>query len=390
MSIFLGKEIRNLDSIYIETDKSRSVLICGKRGSGKSYTMGNIIEDLVEDHKQLVIVIDPMGIFHTMVLPNIEQARVLREWGFNPRGYSVKILVAGDPLNNYAFGEQRILELMETRGVKFDSLKINPSDLSADAWCDFFDQDINQPSGIALFRAIQNLTRQKNRLFFLKDIISSIELDGRTADRTKEALLNRLTWAESLNIFATSYYEMLEIFEPACINIVDLHALDPGHFNLRNLVTCVVAQQIFRERTKARAMEELNIPTSIPRTWLAIDEAHQFAPASKNTLSKEWLIRYVKEGRQPGVSLIVSTQQPSALDPEILSQCDLILCHKVTTTQDIVSINNLSADYMGQELRTYIRKLGRIGEAVMVDDDKEKVQMLSIRPRRSRHGGGEK
>lgn len=390
MAVFLGKEIETSDSVYIETDKSRSVLICGKRGSGKSYTMGNITEDLAEDPNQLVIVIDPMGIFHTMVLPNSEQARHLREWGFNPRGYSVKLLVAGDPLNNYAFGEQRIIQLMEERGVRFESLKINPSDLSADAWCDFFDFDINQPTGIALFRAIQNLFRQKSKLFFLRDIISSIEMDGQTPDRTKDALLNRLTWAESLNIFSTSYYEMLEIFEPGCINIIDLHALDPGRFNLRNLVVCVVAQRIFRERTKARAMEELNIPTPIPRTWLAIDEAHQFAPATRTTLAKEWLIRYVKEGRQPGVSLIASTQQPSALDPEILSQCDLILCHKVTTTQDINSVNNLSADYMNQELRTYIRRLGRIGEAVMVDDDKEQVQMLAIRPRRSRHGGGEK
>jgi hypothetical protein len=390
MSLFLGKGIETSDSVYIETDRSRSVLICGKRGSGKSYTMGNIIEDLVEDQKQLVVVIDPMGIFHTMVLPNSEQARHLREWGFNPRGYSVKLLVAGDPLSNYAFGEQRILKLMEERGVKFEGLKINPSDLSADAWCDFFDLDINQPTGIALFRAIQNLSRKKGKLFFLKDIISSIEMDGQTPDRTKDALLNRLSWADSLNIFSTAYYEMLEMFEPTCINVVDLHALDPGRFNLRNLVVCVVAQRIFRERTKARAMEELGIPTSIPRTWLAIDEAHQFAPATRSTLAKEWLIRYVKEGRQPGVSLIASTQQPSALDPEILSQCDLILCHKVTTTQDMNSVNNLSADYMNQELRAYIHRLGRIGEAVMVDDDKEQVQMLAIRPRRSRHGGGEK
>ena len=129
MAIFLGKEIETSDSIYIETDKSRSVLICGKRGSGKSYTMGNITEDLAEDPNQLVIVIDPMGIFHTMVLPNSEQARHLREWGFNPRGYSVKLLVAGDPLNNYAFGEQRIIQLMEERGVRFESLKmIRPRD----------------------------------------------------------------------------------------------------------------------------------------------------------------------------------------------------------------------------------------------------------------------
>ncbi|MGQ9631029.1 MAG: hypothetical protein ACUVXI_12080 [bacterium] len=73
----------------------------------------------------------------------------------------------------------------------------------------------------------------------------------------------------------------------------------------------------------------------------------------------------------------------------MLSQCDLILCHKVTASDDVDSLNRLSHDYMARELKVYLRQLNRTGEAVMVDDAKESVGIVQIRPRRSKHGGAE-
>lgn len=122
---------------------------------------------------------------------------------------------------------------------------------------------------------------------------------------------------------------------------------------------------------------------------MAIDEAHQFAPAGKASLAKETLIRWVKEGRQPGLSLILATQQPAAIDSEVLSQCDVILVHKLTNTEDTHAINRLSQDYMNSELKTMVQKLNRSGEAILVDDEEETLRTIQIRPRVSRHGGGE-
>jgi len=85
----------------------------------------------------------------------------------------------------------------------------------------------------------------------------------------------------------------------------------------------------------------------------------------------------------------VASQQPSAIDSEILTQCDVILCQKITNSLDIQAINGLSQDYMGSELKMLIRKLSRQGEAVLVDDEAEKVSLIQIRPRKSHHGGGE-
>ncbi|HID06507.1 MAG TPA: DUF87 domain-containing protein, partial [Armatimonadetes bacterium] len=72
--IFLGCERDgNRDQIYLDDSYSHVVLICGKRGSGKSYTMGVFLEELVQRDDVIIIVADPMRNFHTMCLPNHEQ-----------------------------------------------------------------------------------------------------------------------------------------------------------------------------------------------------------------------------------------------------------------------------------------------------------------------------
>ena len=77
----IGKDIKSGDYVYLDSSRSRAVLVCGKRGSGKSYTLGVIIEELLEDEKTLVVIIDPMGIYYPMANPNREQERLLWEWG---------------------------------------------------------------------------------------------------------------------------------------------------------------------------------------------------------------------------------------------------------------------------------------------------------------------
>jgi DNA helicase HerA-like ATPase len=383
----IGKDIKSNEFTYLDDSRSRAVLVCGKRGSGKSYTMGVIVEELLETGNTLVIVIDPMGIYYPMAQANFNQERMLWEWGLNAKGVSTLVLVPGSP--EALYGGREIVEVIESKGVRFRQFRINPADLSPDSWCELFDLSISDVMGIALFRAVQQLRRRRKEHFFVPDIIDEIEGDGLVQDRTRQALLNRLEMAQDWDIFSTRYQELWEIFDPQSVNIVDLSTLDPGPNGRRNLIVNVLARDIFKRRTIARRKEELGLVGELPRVWVLIDEAHQFAPSGKTTLSKEALIRWTKEGRQPGLSLVIASQQPSALDSEIISQCDVIIAQKLTNQADIQAINSLSQDYMGGELKTFIRKLSRRGEAVLVDDEQEKVMMVQVRPRQSYHGGGE-
>ena len=214
-------------------------------------------------------------------------------------------------------------------------------------------------------------------------------MDGDSGERTKNALLNRLEMAKRWELFGTDYQEIWKTIDTDRINVLDLSVLDPGQYGLRNLVVEVLARNIFRERTDARRREEMGLSVDVPKVWMFIDEAHNFVPSGSSSLAKDTLVRWVKEGRQPGLSMVVASQQPSAIDSEVLSQCDTILCHKITTREDIKSLNKLSQDYMGSELKTYVQQIDTVGEAVHVDDDEETVKMVKIRPRKSQHGGGE-
>lgn len=383
----IGKDIKSNELVYLDSSRSRAILVCGKRGSGKSYTLGVIVEELLEAGNTLVIVVDPMGIYHPMAQSNKDQEEMLWNWGLSAKGVPTTLLVPGVP--EILYGGRQVVGVMETRGVRFRQFRINPADLSPDAWCELFDLSISDVMGIALFRAVQHLKRRRKENFFIPDIIDEIEGDALVQDRSRQALLNRLEMAQDWDIFSTRYQELWEVFDPKSVNIVDLSTLDPGPLGRRNLVVDVLARDIFKRRTIARRKEELGLIGELPRVWVLIDEAHQFVPSGRTTLAKEALIRWAKEGRQPGLSLVVASQQPSAIDNEVITQCDVIIAQKLTNSADIQAVNALSQDYMGAELKTYVRKLSRRGEAVLVDDEQEKVIMLQVRPRKSYHGGGE-
>lgn len=386
MNLFIGENLDDSSETYIDASSARSILACGKRGTGKSYTMGNIVEEVHTETDDVVpLVIDPMGIYWTMGEENERQRDLLWDWGMSEQGFPVNLLVPGDPEER--FGDEVLREL-RARGIDVNSLLLNPSDMTPDGWCSLFDLNINKPMGIALYRAVRELNEDDSP-FFLPDIIEKVEMDGGSSDRTKEALLNRLEMARDWGIFANQYQDIWHTFDENRINVLDMSVIDPGQYGLRNLVVDVLGKELFRQRQEARRREEMGLGREIPKVWLFIDEAHNFVPSGSSSLAKDTIIRWVKEGRQPGLSIVVATQQPSAIDSNVLSQCDIILCHKITTKEDIRSLDKLSQDYMGSNLKTYVRQIDNVGEAVYVDDEEETVEMAKMRPRKSKHGGGE-
>ena len=388
MRLFIGEELEDGTDTYIDASDARSILACGKRGTGKSYALGDIVEEIHTEASDIVpLVIDPMGIYWTMAEKNDEQRDLLWDWGMSEQGFPINLLVPGQPEGRF---DSDVLGELERRGIDVNPLLLNPSDMSPDGWCDLFDLNINKPMGIALYRATRELNDEhSDGEFYLEDIVKKVEMDGEAGERTRGALLNRLEMARDWGIFADSYQDIFKTVDEDRINVLDVSVIEPGKYGLRNLVVQVLGKELFNRRQAARRREELSLGADIPKVWLFIDEAHNFVPSGKSSLSKDTIIRWVKEGRQPGLSIVVATQQPSAIDSDVLSQCDAILCHKITTREDIKSLNKLSQDYMGGELKTYVQNIDNVGEAVYVDDEEETVKMMKVRPRKSKHGGGE-
>jgi len=384
--------------IHLSAAFSRVVLICGKRGSGKSYSMGVIAEELARLERFLVILVDPMGVFWSMGLPVN---------GAKPP--AVNILVPGNPAERYS---PRALARMQELGVLFSRITLNPATLSAQAWCDLFGLSMSEPLGICLYRAVRACQKKRggdgergeqgagksegtnpqsairNPQFSIRDLMREVETDGQAADRTREALINRLDMAEQWGIFAEDGGLENSLKEDH-INVLDLSIIDPGLHGLRNMLLALLCRDLFARRIRARREEELGLIPLERRIWLLIDEAHQFVPAGRSSIAKDVLIRWVKEGRQPGLSFVAVSQQPGAIDADLLSQCDLLIIHKLTSNEDLAAISRLGQSYIQGDLKVYLKRVREPGEVVIVDDREERLWMGRVRERRTRHGGSE-
>jgi len=347
-----------------------------------------IVEELAKIAADTVLVIDPQGIFWTMAQPNEAENEVEGLWSYDlrPQGFSVNLMVPGDPVEK--FGDAEIPQEYARRGIEVQSLRLNPSDLTPEMWCELFDLDINELQGIMLFKAVRQCGRRMKRDFFIDDIVAEVDrLKG--LDKTKEAVQRKLDMAYDWQLFADGHYrEPWEILRPDAINVLDLSVISQGRYGLRTLVLGVLANWFFRERTIARRREALGLSSDTRKLWLVIDEAHNFCPSGKSTLAKEILIRWAKEGRQPGLSLVVASQQPAAIDREILTQCGIRIVHRITSQDDYRAVNALSQDYLGTGLATQIKQLSGPGQTLVVDDRRESVVQTQVRPRQSMHGGG--
>ncbi len=387
-AILLGKDTTTGDMVRVDVESSQRILVCGKTGTGKSYSLGVCIEELANLGTNIVLVIDPQGIFWTMAEANTVPEEVDNLWPFDraPQGFPINLMVPGDPVER--FGDAEIPEAMEQRGIHVRSLRLNPSDLTPEMWCDLFNLDINELQGIMLFKAVRNCKKRLGRDFLIDDVAAEVDR-LRGLDKTKEAVQRKLDMAYDWQIFAMDHYrEIWEILRPDQINILDLSVIAQGRYGLRNLVLAVLANFIFRKRTIARRREALGLPADTQKVWLVIDEAHNFCPSGKSTLSKEILIRWAKEGRQPGLSLVVASQQPSAIDSEILTQCGIRVVHRITSKKDFRAVNALSQDYLGDGLKAQIKQLKGPGRTLIIDDKEETVIHTQVRPRQSLHGGG--
>ena len=62
-----------------------------------------------------------------------------------------------------------------------------------------------------------------------------------------------------------------------------------------------------------------------PLVWLALDEAHELLPKEGKTAATDALITILREGRQPGISLILASQQPGKIHTDVMTQSDIVI-----------------------------------------------------------------
>ena len=77
-------------------------------------------------------------------------------------------------------------------------------------------------------------------------------------------------------------------------------------------------------------------------TLIVLDEAHNLCPAEPHGPMQaalvERLIQIAAEGRKYGLWLLLSTQRPSKIHPQVLSQCDNLVLMRMNSPGDIAEL----------------------------------------------------
>jgi DNA helicase HerA-like ATPase len=104
----------------------------------------------------------------------------------------------------------------------------------------------------------------------------------------------------------------------------------------------------------------------IPPTMLVVEEAHIFISSRNPTWSKESLQRFIREGRKFGGMLVIVSQRPRALDPDVASQVQNFVLLKLVQRSDRAIITEVS-DVLSEEYVNILPSLSP-GQAILLGE----------------------
>ncbi|MFC2078333.1 ATP-binding protein, partial [Candidatus Bipolaricaulota bacterium] len=122
--------------------------------------------------------------------------------------------------------------------------------------------------------------------------------------------------------------------------------------------------------------------------FLVIDEAHNWVPVEardRRTAGIRNLIRSVAaEGRKSGLFLILCTQRPRKIHPDVLSECDNIFVMRLPNPADLALVGNQFGQPMS---RLRCARWFDPGEAIYISGRRCDARRFHLSPRRTTEGG---
>ncbi|MEM3594280.1 MAG: ATP-binding protein [Candidatus Jordarchaeaceae archaeon] len=332
------------------------VAILGATGSGKSYAVGVLIEELLEKGIP-VIVIDPHGEYSTFRQPNKNSEEVGRcqEFGVSPKGYrAVTYFPRGLGKNG---GSELTIDMSDLDAYAISEI-CGMSDVQSDL----------------LFLAMKRLSEGKQ--FYDPEVLTGAVEDAaeewKFQKNTVLSTLRRITVLKELGIFGEGF-SISDIVKPGVLSIVDLS--EDMDERVRRIFAGVILQKVFQARKK-------NV---IPPALVVVEESHRFAPQESNTYSRMQMRKIAREGRKFGLGLCITSQRIAGLDKDILSQCGTKIIFRIEGNYDLEYLKPY-LDYSSTD------DIGRIpllpnGIAIVSGVATQHSIVTEIRIRRTQHGG---
>ena len=347
-SAFIGVlDGRNID-IYLNLQKllTKHVAILAKSGAGKSYCVGDLIEEIITKKIPLLI-IDPHGEYSSLKLPNDvpKELETLEKLRLSPQSFKVK-----------EYGDTKV-------NPEVIPLRLNNKLTHSEITHLLPKLTSNQQS--ILYGAIKNI----DELNFTNLLL---ELDAEE-NNAKWGIINIINHLKDLEIFSENFTPYQELVKPGTCSVINLKGINP---DAQEIIIFKLLKDLFELRKK----------NTVAPFFLVIEEAHNYCPERSfgETKSSKIIRTIASEGRKFGLGLCIVSQRPARVDKSVLSQCTTQIILKVTNPNDLKAISN-SVEGINSESINEIQRLP-IGTA-MITGIVDIPLFVNIRPRKSKHGG---
>jgi DNA helicase HerA-like ATPase len=322
----------------------RHTFLCGQSGSGKTYSLGVLVEQLLLETQLRLVILDPNGDFARLgeVRPGADAHQGDR-WQSLSGDLAIHTATAS--------GEQR--------------LKISLADLEAGAIAALLRLD-PIADGEAYGELLSRLAEQQP---------ASLEsLDDPLALRIANLGIADLgVWARGE---AGSTVAAAVDGDKRCV-VVDLGSL--GTREEQMLVSEAVLDGLWRKRARREPV------------LIVIDEAHNVCPAAAEdpltARATEHVMRIAAEGRKFGLYLLVCTQRPQKVHENVVSQCDNLVLMRLNSAADAALVK-ARFSFVPDALLDQAATFG-LGEALVAGKLSPDPMLIRVGARVSEEGGAD-
>ena len=276
----------------------RHTFLCGQSGSGKTYSLGVVLEQLLLETDLQIVVLDPNSDFVRLgeLRPDADDSSAAR---YSEATRSLAVQRAGD-------GLALLLAELEP-AVQAAALRLDPV------------TDREEYAELAaLTEGGEALSPER---------LQRLERDGGEEGRrlvSRARNLGLLRWGIWAGGEGRSILPELARDDVRCL-VVDLGSLATREEQA--LASAAVLGELWRRREERRPL------------LIVVDEAHNVCPARPDdpltAIATEYAVRIAGEGRKFGLYLLVSTQRPQKVHENVLSQCDNLLLMRMNSLADL-------------------------------------------------------
>jgi uncharacterized protein len=305
----------------------RHTFLCGQSGSGKTFALGVILERLLLETDLRILILDPNSDFVRLdrIRPLADVNRT-RSSELSPESYE-------ELLERYR-RVARDLEVVRPGPYAEDPsklLRIRFSDLERHEQGLVLGMDPlrDRAEFNAYWRAIEGLSRERYSLSEVKEaVVRQFSEEARQLGLRIENL-GVADWSLWCSADEPSLIDVLEE-DWRCL-VIDSGTLDsPAE---QSIVAAAVLGHLWRHRHERRPI------------LVVADEAHNICPQEPadnlEAAATSHAIKIAGEGRKFGLYLLVSTQRPSKIHANVLSQCDNLVLMKMNSASDLAHISQI-------------------------------------------------